>query len=169
MSSPFLALALILLVFKAGVSAPCDQGIVNFSVYTFEDAEDLRDALTCSGVGYFYAEWTGEVNIGALEGGFAVGNGTSLNVTGIGGNAVINGDNRVRMFTVTNGSRLYLNSVSLENGLSDEHYGGGAVWAMEASHVSAANCSFLDNSAMGNVGGEVQQHSMLHWYNFSRA
>ena len=104
--SPLLTLALIILVFKPGVSAPCDQGIFNVSVSTFGDAQGLQDALTCSGPGTFYVEWTGEVNIGELDGGFAVGNGSSLNVTGIGGNAVINGDNRIRMFTLTNGSRL---------------------------------------------------------------
>lgn len=159
MSSPFLALALILLIFKAGVSAPCDQGIVNVSVSTFEDAQGLQDALTCSGTGMFYVEWTGEVNIGELDGGFTVLNGSSLNVTGIGGNAVINGDNRVRIFRLTGESHLYLNSISLENGLQWTGYSyGGAVFATEMSHVSATDCSFLNNSAdvfFFESGGEV--------------
>ena len=155
MSTLSKALALIYML-KEGTSAPCDEGVVkNVSVSTLQDASDLRESLACSGQGTFYVEWSGQVNIGDLTDGFAVGNGSSLNVTGSGGGAVINGGNRVRLFTLTEGSQLYLNSVSLENGKHDNE--GGAVYATDSSLLVAVDCSFLNNSA-NNGGGEVLCH-----------
>lgn len=137
------------------------------SVSSFDEAQDLRDALRCSGPGTFYTEWTGEVNIGDLAGGIVVSNGSSLNVTGI-GTAVVNGDNRVRIFTLTDGSQLHLNNISLENGQSlDDN--GGAVLAKDSSYFSAMDCSFLNNSVGLDVGsysgkgGEVSKKRKGLW------
>ena len=145
-----LALALILAI-KEGASAPCDEGVINVYVSTLQAASDLRDMLTCSGQGVFYAEWTGEVNIGDLSEGFTVQSGSSLHVTGTGGGAVIDGGNGVRLFTLTGGSQLYLNEVSLQNG---RHIEGGAVHATDSSLLVATDCSFLSNT-VDFGGGEV--------------
>ena len=164
MRTPVELIFALVLALKEGTSASCEQGqgLASFSVSTLQDASDLRDNLmACSGQGTFHVEWEGEINIGDLAddiddttGVFTVQRGSSLNVTDSGGgDAVINGGSRVRLFTLDGeGSQLYLNGVSLENGRHGVD--GGAVHATDSSLLVATDCSFVNNSAVYR-GGEV--------------
>lgn len=76
------ALAVTTLVLTAvGVEPePCGLRTVNMTVNSGEDANNLSDALTCTGGGTFEVSWNGSIQISRS---LVVGNGSVLNVTGL--------------------------------------------------------------------------------------
>lgn len=156
------------ILFLSGAgSAPCPSGTVNINVSTTNDLQNLVDSLQCTGEGVFNVTWVGSLQIDSP---FEVSNGTSLTVTGhepssssqdsssstsldgynFGSGAVINGGGTSGLFSVSNGSALYLNKLVLAGGDAEE---GGAVAVRFSSSVNVFGCALINNNAI--EGGEL--------------
>lgn len=112
-------------------------------VSTTSDASALAEYLmNISDTVQLAVEWHGSVPVSHT---ISVGNGSTLSVTGF-GDAMIDGDGTVRLFTVTDGATLKLTDLSLRGGgaLGDDE-SGGAVFVDSGSLVIAHHCSFSEN------------------------
>lgn len=134
-----------LLSIFAGANAqvlPCALGVTNLTVSNSVEANDLAEALLCSG-GQFEASWVGEVLVSRTV---RVSNGTSLRISGTSsGGSIVDGGGLYQLFHVSGGSTLELKGLSLVNGFSDE--GGAAVAVSDASSLEVSGCSFDGNRA----------------------
>ena len=110
---------------------------------TAAQAQTLAAAVNCSG-GSFEVEWRGAV---IVDDPIYVLGGTVLTVTGVGSEAVIDGNSTTRLFTVVNAS-LHVSGVNITSGSGIV---GGAV-AAEGSTLTLNGTSFVGNSATGNGG-----------------
>lgn len=125
----------------------CPVGVTARNVSSTAEALELSDALNCSGRGQFEVDWSGNV---LLPRTITISNGSSVKVTGLGPEAVIDGGGAVRLFEVDEGSTLEINRVSLVGGRSAGEIpgeGGGAVQLLSLSRLAAVNCSFVGNTA----------------------
>eukprot|EP00904_Undaria_pinnatifida_P004259 jgi/Undpi1/13834/HiC_scaffold_9.g03485.m1 len=106
-------------------------------------AKALAAAVNCSG-GSFEVEWRGSV---VVDGPIYVTNGTILTITGVGSDALIDGNASTRLFTVVDAS-LHVSGVSISYGVSTV---GGAI-AAAGSSLTFDQTNFTGNTADGNGG-----------------
>lgn len=137
-------------------SGPCATELVSLTVASTEDADALSESLNCTGTGSFDVVWSGHVEISQT---LAIGDGTTLTVTGESGSATntddgaaVDGGGVVQLFSVLNGAVLNLYDVSLVNGLGGHaaavYAGGGSSVTIRGEGSSVANNE-------GNHGGET--------------
>lgn len=107
-------------------------------VETTSQAKALAEALNCSG-GSFHVTWSGNV---VLNQTLFVLEGTVLNLTGDGPNAIMDGGGTTGLFNIVNAS-LYVNKMILVNGSS---ISGGAIAAFNSS-ISLHQTTFIGNVA----------------------
>ena len=124
-----------------------DPDVVEMSVSSAAEVEDLVDALQCDGPGQFVVDWQGEI---VLSRTVSVSNGSTLNVTGS-SSATIDGGGAVRLFEVDNNSTIFLEGIKLSRG-SALGGGGGALYVAGNSEAEVVNCSFIDNNASSSGG-----------------
>ncbi|CAM9383768.1 unnamed protein product [Ectocarpus sp. 4 AP-2014] len=80
MRTAILVVTTFVLTAGGGVEAePCGLHTVNMTVTSGDDANNLSDALTCTGGGTFEVSWIGSIQISRS---MVVGNGSVVNVTG---------------------------------------------------------------------------------------
>lgn len=123
----------------------CSVDTGTFTVESTEDATSLATAIGCSD-GDFSVRWVGEVFVADT---IHVADGTSLNITGTGPDAVADGQNVTQLFYVDGGSRLHVSGMTLPHGNASN---GGAIYASQSSRVSSRNISFISNSAYSSRG-----------------
>lgn len=107
-------------------------------VENMSQAQALAEALNCSG-GVFHVTWSGNVVVNQT---LFVLDGTVLNLTGNGSNALMDGGGSTGLFNIVNAS-LYVNNIALVNGSS---ISGGAIAAFNSS-VSLDQTMFIGNVA----------------------
>ena len=123
---------------------PCSVDIQRtWVVDNSSQAQALAAAVNCSG-GSFEAEWRGSV---VVDGSIYIADGTVLTVTGVGPNALMNGNASTRLFTVVNAA-LHVSGVTIGNGSSAI---GGAI-AATGSSLTFNQTDFVGNRADGNGG-----------------
>ena len=107
-------------------------------------AKALAAAVNCSG-GSFEVEWRGSVVV--EDGPIYVTNGTILTITGVGSDALIDGNASTRLFTVVDAS-LHVSGVTISYGVSTA---GGAI-AAAGSSLMFHQTNFIGNTAAGRGG-----------------
>ncbi|CAN0323906.1 unnamed protein product, partial [Pylaiella littoralis] len=139
----FATSACVVLGLAQAQSTACPTGVTAWNVSSPADALELIDALNCAGPAQFEVDWSGKVSLTRT---ISISNGSSVTVTGLGAadEAVIDGDGAVRLFEVTEGSTLQLNTVSLVGGLSDE---GGAIYSVSSNVIIGGDTTFTNNAA----------------------
>lgn len=129
---------------EPGSLSPCPfDSPQQFEVNDTASATVLAEMARCSG-GTFEVAWRGTV---AMDRAIYISNGTTVHVTGVGSEAILQGGGNSRMFTVDE-STLYLSNVILANGSAAE---GGAIAAL-SSTVYLHQASFRGNTAAGDGG-----------------
>ncbi|CAN0297189.1 unnamed protein product, partial [Scytosiphon promiscuus] len=121
-----------------------------------EEATALTALLECSN-GDFDVQWFDEVVIAET---IRVTEGTSLNITGAGPGATVDGSGIVQLFVVEGGS-LHLSDIALVNGYSSFY--GGAIYAGSSIISFSGNTSFDSNSAVGDGGAIFAYSSTVSW------
>lgn len=107
------------------------------------DVHILAETVYCTG-GEFEVEWRGHFMV---DQGIVVPDGTVLNLTGVGSNAIIDGGGISRLFTVVNAS-LHVVDMTMTNGSS---VSGGAIYA-SGSTLTFHRSTFAGNTAFRNGG-----------------
>lgn len=135
-------------------SAPCASGVTAINVTTRDDAQNLSDALECTGGGgVFDVTWYGNVTVSQT---IAVRDGSTVTVSGAtsppDGAAVVDGAEEARLFFVNGASTLNLHNLVLQGGWHNAN--GSAVYAEAQSTVKMFNCEFTDNTAHHEGGDE---------------
>lgn len=147
----------VLLLLLGAESTQCVDKQMN--VTSTADAQDLSDALNCTGGGNFNVTWYGSV---AITQTFEVADGISLNVTGSNRSsmalddgippATIRGNelsSDVGMFYVSGASTLTLDNMVLQGVYSEKRRGSGAIEAQGSVNahltVNVIDCLFTDN------------------------
>lgn len=120
-------------------SVDSQQWVVEYTA----DAQRLAEAANCTG-GTFEVVWTSDV---VVEQTIYVVDGTVLNVTGVGSNAVMDGGGTTQLFVVSNAS-LQLSNMNITNGYADR---GGAIDASRSS-LTFDWTAFVGNNARFNGG-----------------
>lgn len=124
---------------------PC-SGTSVLTVATSEDAATLASSLRCL-YGDFAVQWIGEVVVAET---IRVANRTSLNITGDGKGATVDGGSRTQLFVVEGGSWVHFTDMSFANGNASS---GGAIFADDRSGVSFRGATaFTGNVARGGGG-----------------
>lgn len=93
---------LVVVIVSSESQTLCADGLTELSVSSAAEAAELSNALLCSGSGQFEVDWSGNVLVSTT---FAISNGTSLKVTGVGA-AVIDGGGMTQLFAVEGGAFL---------------------------------------------------------------
>lgn len=146
-----LVVPLLLTWVDAAESAECFDQAVEINVYDTTNTSDLAQTLACSTTEELTVVWQGEVQLSST---LAVGNSTTLKITGVNG-ASMNGGGAIQLIRVTGGATLILTNVSLRGGWVPDGE-GGSISANENSSVFLEDCSFIDNKA-GTNGGEFDR------------
>lgn len=133
-------------------ASPCSETRQPWVVESTLDALALASAVNCSG-GFFDVEWRGSV---VVEKPIFVIVGTVLNVTGV-GDAVVDGGNRTRPFTVIDAS-LHLSRINVSHGAA---IAGGAL-AAAGSTLTFDNTAFNGNTALIDSGGALLVSDSSH-------
>lgn len=134
-------------VFEA---ANCSNEVGNHrEVFNSSDVEELADSLVCPGSTQLMVDWYGQIEISRS---LNLRNGSALNITGLDA-AVIKGNGTDRLFTVSGGATLSLESITIEGGRAPDGEYGGAISANESSNLNLHNCSFMNNNATLGGGG----------------
>lgn len=110
-------------------------------------AGGLAASLSCSIATQFKVDWHGNVS---LESTLNVRNGSTLDITGW-DDAAVDGAGIVRLFSVSGGATLQVNSATLTRG--SVQGGGGAISANETSVVILQGSNLVDNEANDHGGG----------------
>ena len=161
MTSDVMALVMVGLVvsFLFGAdSAPCPSSTVQVNVTSTADLQNLTDALACYGMGAFDITWYSSMDITEN---IRVSDLKDVAVTGVGfpsirgglldtGAGAVNAGAGSGIFSVSNGSSLYLIDVVLEGGSAEN---GGAVNVYSSSSLFVFDCIFINNTASN--GGET--------------
>lgn len=119
-----LAVLVLMFLFSGSESAACPTGVVRMNVSTPDEAQQLVDALDCTGGGIFDVSWSGRVVISEP---FAFPTATALTLASL----VLTGG-----LHVPSGDEL------------GQDWGGGAI-AVVGAGVSISNCTFRNNSSSG--------------------
>lgn len=123
----------------------CPEEAMSLTVSTPAEAYELAQALRCSGLAHIHVDWNGRIE---LENSLALGNGSSLNITGSDG-AIIDGADEVQLLTVNDGATLHMHNITLQQGRTIAY--GGGVFANDSSLIFN-DCIFTGNIA--TYGGE---------------
>ena len=140
-------------------SASCPSVTVPVNITSKADVQSLTDALACEGEGDFNITWYSSLTIEktievfdrknvAVTGAGSLVGGRLGNDNGAG--VVINAGGGTGVFSVSDGSTLYLNNLVLEGGNAEN---GGAVDVRSTSSLFAFGCIFSNNNASN--GGET--------------
>lgn len=122
----------------------CSPGIqMEWLVETSEQALALANAVNCSD-GEFNVEWRGRV---VVQQTIYVGSGTTVNITGGGSSATLDGNGTTGIFSLENSS-LTLSDIVVSNGSAAF---GGAIAAL-GSTLKLYRTSFIENHATYNGG-----------------
>ncbi|CAM9477686.1 unnamed protein product [Ectocarpus fasciculatus] len=144
--------SLLCIVGFAKSQSSCLEGTTTLNVSTTAEALELSDSLDCFGSGHFEVNWSGSVLLSQTT---TVSNFSSLSVTGVGAEAVIDGGGAVGLFDVNNSSALLLDGVSLIGG-SGVDSGGVEV---SKSTLLVRNSSFVGNT--GSEGGAINSGNSI--------
>lgn len=137
-------------------SASCPSGTVSLNLTSFNDVQDLTDALNCTGKGVYEIIWNGRLRI---EEPIEVSDNKHVTVNGSTGTSrigtnddddVIDAGDATSIFLVTNGSTLSINHLVLVRGYSGV---GGAVAVNSSSSLHVNGCGFTNNRA--STGGKI--------------
>lgn len=145
--------------FTSGVeTASCPSLTVALNVTTAVDVQYLTDLMDCTGQGVFDITWYSSLQIAHT---IEVSNQKTVTVTGSGFPVIHagpkdNSDNidhggTPGIFSVSNGSTLYLNYLVFEEGRSDDW---GVVDVRASSSLFVFDCVFANNNA--SAGGETK-------------
>lgn len=134
----------------------CNVGASPSTVSSTEEAAALAASLNCSN-GDFAVEWVGRVEVTET---IHITNGTSLNITGVGPHAIVDGRNVTQLFYVEDDSRLRLSDITLTYGSAAK---GGAIFAWWSSVSFSGNVTFVSNSASGRGGAIYAYRTTLSW------
>lgn len=157
---PTIVVGLAVFFVSGAASTLCPSNIVAVNVTSTADAQNLTDALACTGAGNFDITWYPSVSI---EQTIDVSNEKDVTVTGIGlpiirgalyddigDYTTSDGGRGTGIFKVSNGSTLRLSHLVLEGGNEDN---GGAIHLDLDSSLVVFNCAFTNNNA--SRGGEI--------------
>lgn len=111
-----------------------------------EDVQALAEAVKCSGR-QFQVQWSGHIVVPAT---LEVMNGTVLNITGVGSEAMMDGNGTTRLFRVVD-AFLTLTNVEIWNG--NATYGGAL--AASGSTITLNRTTFVNNIAFEKRGGAL--------------
>lgn len=165
-------------------AAPCSADSQRkWFVEETAQATALAGAINCTG-GVFEVEWTGNIVVKET---MVVLDDTTLNVTGIGPVAGMDGNSTTRLFTVVKGF-LHVSGLNVSNGRSavggavsateskltfnntffignGASYSGGAVYAVDSSTVSWTGDTQFINNTSGFDGGALyaSANSSISW------
>lgn len=137
----------------------CSPGIVSLSVTTAAGLQDFRDAMNCSGEGFFHVAWNSSL---LIEERIEVTGFKTVRVTGTGhqtasnglpgsgdAGAAISGGSTTGIFLVSKWSKLTISNLVLEEGYSDDE---GAIAVHSSSFLQVSGCTFTNNKA--SIGGK---------------
>lgn len=152
------ATGLSMILTSGAQAAPCPTGTVSVNLTSSGDAQSqLTDMLNCTGQGVFNATWYGDLPVGRSV---DVSGEKNLTITGVNGTAlyVISRDNGVLvegahggMFSVSNGSILTLNNMTLDGDFSQDRT---AVTVTYSSSLYVVDCEFRNHRGSTQGGDQ---------------
>eukprot|EP00903_Cladosiphon_okamuranus_P012633 g11819.t1 len=137
----------------------CSVEPTSLTIGSTEDVGTLATSLLGCPKGDFNVQWVGEVFV---EEAIRVTGGASLDITGAGPGAIVDGGSKTQLFYVDEGSTLHLTDVTLANGHAPTG-GGGAIFVNGSTVSFSGSISVISNSA-GEDGGAIFAHgSTVSW------
>lgn len=128
----------------------CPAAVQKLNVNNAEEAQELADAVACSG-GSFEVNWDSDV---ALLTSIVVGEGTRLLVRGSGTkSASIDGLSKRRIFEVGDAGSLLLVDILLHHGRAPKNSFGGAIHVGADAEVVCTGCEVRNSTA--DLGGAM--------------
>eukprot|EP00903_Cladosiphon_okamuranus_P012632 g11818.t1 len=132
----------------------CSVEPTSLTIGSTEDVGTLATSLLGCPKGDFNVQWVGEVFV---EEAIRVTGGASLDITGAGPGAIVDGGSKTQLFYVDEGSTLHLTDVTLANGHAPTG-GGGAIFVNGSTVSFSGSISVISNSA-----GEDGDDSTVSW------